>query len=168
MASTGRQWNWPCALINRAPDFRLAAGWTLKRWQRSSYCQDHARRFCVSLRIALVLIRPFKANGVLINLVTQAQSCLRILAPGSPQQPPRTVPHRADTIVRATSHFGLSNCTDCSSAKTVPTKTCASMRSTIRSASSDTQIVARRNFRCGSSSRCLPTRFNCKSRLIAL
>ena len=37
------------------------------------------------------------------------------------------------------------------------------MRSKIRSRSSDTQIVARRNFRCGSNSRCLPTRSSRKS-----
>jgi peptidoglycan hydrolase-like protein with peptidoglycan-binding domain len=55
-----------------------------------------------------------------------------------------------------------------SSAKTVPTKICASMRRMTRSASSDTQIVARRNFLYGSSSRCFPMRLSCRSSLIAL
>ena len=46
--------------------------------------------------------------------------------------------------------------TDCSSAKTLPTKMLASTRSKSRSGSSETQMLARRNFLCGSSSRFLP------------
>ena len=61
--------------------------------------------------------------------------------------------------------FGLSKRTDCNSAKTVPTKICASMRRMSRSASSDTQIVARRNFLCGSNSRCLSDAFELQIKL---
>ena len=74
----------------------------------------------------------------------------------------------ANGFTRQLHHCARSKVTDCSSAVTVPTKIWPSMRTSIRSLSSEIQMVARLNFRCGSSSFFLLTRCNFRSSLIAL
>ena len=152
--SLERRWNFPCAPIRRELDFLLLDGWTWKRLRPYVYCRGHTNHSTIR-RSGVCVLRPahrFGVNGFPNNLVTRA------ILPAC---------RSADRIVCVT-YFGLSKCTECNSAQTVPTKIWASMRSRSRSASSDTQIVARRNFRCGSNSKCLPIRFSCKSSLIAL
>ena len=74
----------------------------------------------------------------------------------------------ANGFTRQLHHCARSKVTDCSSVVTVPTKIWPSMRRSIRSLSSEIQMVARLNFRCGSSSFFLLTRCNFRSSLIAL
>src|SRR5437870_2896200 len=124
------------------------AGWTWQRSRRCSYWRGRVRRSSIhhgSMDIHGQTNRS-AVSGFRSN-VARASG----------------LPRRARRV-----RYSLSKCTDCSSAQTVPTKIWASMRTRSRSASSDTQIVARRNFRCGSNSKCLPIRFSCKSSLIAL
>ena len=149
MESMDRQWNCRCAPIKRGRVFPLQADSIWKRLPHSDYCHGHANRSTTRPADVCVL-GPAPPWAIMFRNRSANLDCPVCIA------------------ARRYQYCALSKRTDCNSAKTVPTKICASMRSRSRSRSSDTQIVPRRNFRCGSNSRCLPIRLSRKSSLIAL